>query len=150
MQRAVDLSAKALTNDRGGPFGAIVVKDNEIVGSGYNQVISTNDPTAHAEILAIRDACRYLGTFDLTDCEIYCSCEPCPMCLGAIYWSRISRIYYSNTRRDAAAIGFEDDFYFGELAKLPDQRSIPSIRILQPTSLKVFEDWGKKVPRVNY
>ncbi len=150
MQRAVELSAKALTSDRGGPFGAIIVMEDEIVGSGYNQVVSTNDPTAHAEILAIRDACRYLATYDLDQCEIYCSCEPCPMCLGAIYWSRISRIYYSNTRMDAASIGFEDDFFFREIAKLPGHRSIPSIRVVDPSSLTVFRDWEKKIPRINY
>jgi guanine deaminase len=150
MHRAVDLSRKALTGDRGGPFGAIIVCGNEIVGSGYNQVTSTNDPTAHAEMLAIRDACRYLGSFELKDCEIYSSCEPCPMCLGAIYWAKISIIYYSNTRDEASVIGFEDEFLYDQFNHPPAERMIPAIRLLDPESIKVFEDWDKNPQKTRY
>src|ERR1700737_4143796 len=125
MARAIQLSLDNIRSGRGGPFGAVVVKDGTIVAEGTNQVTSTNDPTAHAEVLAIREACKKLHVFELLDCELYTSCEPCPMCLGAIYWARISRIYFANTAEDAAGIGFDDSFIYSEL-KLPHaQRRIP-------------------------
>jgi guanine deaminase len=125
MRRAIALSLEMMRSGRGGPFGAVVVKDGKIVAEGFNQVISTNDPTAHAEVVAVRLACQALGTFDLTDCEIYSSCEPCPMCLGAIYWARLGRIYYANDRHDAARIGFRDDFLYHEIPLPLEQRTIP-------------------------
>ena len=121
---AVDLSREGSQSNKGGPFGCVVVKDGKIIGKGSNQVTSSNDPTAHAEVVAIRDACRNLNTFQLTDCEIYTSCEPCPMCLGAIYWARPSKVYYANTRHEAAAAGFDDAFIYEEINVSPDKRKI--------------------------
>jgi tRNA(Arg) A34 adenosine deaminase TadA len=148
MAEAILLSRKNLGNELGGPFGAIVVKDGQVVGRGYNQVTGTNDPTAHAEVMAIRDACRNLNDFSLAGCELYTSCEPCPMCLGAIYWARISVVYYANTRRDAAAIGFDDELIYTEIPKHPEKRIIPMFHFPNPNARKAFEDWhqlpGKK------
>ena len=127
MKEAIALSNTGICNNEGGPFGCIVVKGDEIVGRGHNKVTSTNDPTAHAEIVAIRDACKNLGTFQLEGCEIYTSCEPCPMCLGAIYWSRPAVIYYANTRSDAAAIGFDDSMIYDEINTHINDRKIPVI-----------------------
>ncbi|HVB04557.1 MAG TPA: nucleoside deaminase [Chitinophagaceae bacterium] len=150
MHRAVELSKKALSGNRGGPFGAIVVRKDEIIGNGYNQVISTNDPTAHAEILAIRDACRYLGSFELRECEIYSSCEPCPMCLGAIYWARMDRIYFANSREEAHAIGFDDRFIYDQLMRPLEERTIPLIRLVHPESLTIFAEWHQKENKAIY
>lgn len=150
MQKAIELSNEGMNNNEGGPFGAIVVKDGVIVGQGNNQVTSSNDPTAHAEIVAIRDACKNLGTFQLEGCEIYTSCEPCPMCLGAIYWSRPNKIYYANTRKDATAIGFDDSFIYDEFNVDIQDRKIPMIQLSREEAIKVFEQWNLKKDKVEY
>ncbi|MCE3281344.1 MAG: tRNA-specific adenosine deaminase [Chitinophagaceae bacterium] len=147
---AIELSRKGMMNNHGGPFGCIVVKGNEIVGKGNNQVTSSNDPTAHAEIVAIRDACRNLATFQLEDCEIYTSCEPCPMCMGAIYWARPKKVFYANTRVDAANIGFDDSLIYDELVLPLDQRKIAIECIGRDEAIKVFEEWDKKSDKINY
>jgi guanine deaminase len=138
---AIALSQQNLNSEKGGPFGAIVVKDGEIIGRGFNQVTGTNDPTAHAEVVAIRDACRHLNDFSLAGCELYTSCEPCPMCLGAIYWARIRTVFYANTRSDAAAIGFDDELIYTEIPKHPDKRIIPMFHLPHKDAIKAFEDW---------
>jgi tRNA(Arg) A34 adenosine deaminase TadA len=149
LERAIELSWQGMNSLQGGPFGCVVVKDGEIVAEGYNQVTITNDPTAHAEIVAIRNACIKLGTYQLTDCEIYTSCEPCPMCLGAIYWARPKRVIYANTRQDAASINFDDQFIYEEISKDGVERSIQFIHFPHETALKVFNEWknmdGKKI-----
>lgn len=150
MKVAIALSEKGLTNNEGGPFGCIVVKGDEIVGRGNNKVTSTNDPTAHAEIIAIRDACKNLETFQLEDCEIYTSCEPCPMCLGAIYWARPKAIYYANTRKDASSVGFDDSLIYDEINMEITKRKIPMIHIEQAEALKVFEHWKNKERKTRY
>lgn len=150
MQKAIELSNTGMYNNQGGPFGAIVVKNGVIVGQGNNQVTSSNDPTAHAEIVAIRDACKNLGTFQLEGCEIYTSCEPCPMCLGAIYWSRPNKIYYANTRADATAIGFDDSFIYDEFKIDFDYRKIPMIQLNREEALKIFEQWCLKKDKIEY
>lgn len=150
MQRAIDLSARSM-EEGGGPFGAVVVKDGEIVAEGTNRVTPDNDPTAHAEIQAIRKACDLLGTFDLGGCEIYASCEPCPMCLGAIYWSRIRRVYYANTREDAAAIRFSDEDIYDEIARPPSERRIVTlVRVPSDSARAVFDRWIRKRDRTPY
>lgn len=143
MQEAIALSRKGSQNKEGGPFGCVVVKGNEIVGRGNNKVTSTNDPTAHAEVVAIRDACRNLGTYQLDGCEIYTSCEPCPMCLGAIYWARPTLIYYANNRDDAARIGFDDSKIYGEMCCSLEERKIPMISLGRNEALPVFNEWEK-------
>ena len=143
MQEAIALSQNGIENNEGGPFGCVVVKDDIIIGRGNNKVTSTNDPTAHAEVVAIRDACKTLGTFQLDDCEIFTSCEPCPMCLGAIYWARPKIIYFANNRQDAAAIGFDDSMIYDEMAAEICDRKIPIISISREEALKVFNDWQK-------
>jgi guanine deaminase len=150
MRRAIELSLEVMRSGRGGPFGAVIVKDGEIVAEGSNQVTTTNDPTAHAEVVAVRLACQALATFDLTGCEIYTSCEPCPMCLGAIYWARLARIYYANDRYDAAKIGFRDEFLYREIPLPPDQRAIPASRLLQAEGWAAFEEWDRKPDKVQY
>ena len=148
MQRAIELSREGMVEGKGGPFGCVIVKDDEIVGEGSNEVTSTNDPTAHAEVVAIRDACAKLGTYQLEDCEIYASCEPCPMCLGAIYWSRARRVIYANTKEDAAAIEFDDAFIYEEINASMLQRKIPFIHYPSEQAKDVFNQWdnmsGKK------
>jgi guanine deaminase len=144
MRRAIALSREVMRTGEGGPFGAVIVRDGHLVAEGLNQVTATNDPTAHAEIVAIRRACQALGRSDLAGCEIYTSCEPCPMCLGAIYWARLDRIYYANDRHDAAAIGFPDDFLYREIPLPPDQRSIPAQRLLSAAGQAVFAEWNRK------
>lgn len=141
---AIRLSAEGMEKGEGGPFGAIVVQGDEVVGRGWNQVLRTNDPTAHAEVMAIRDACKNLGTFQLHDCEIYTSCEPCPMCLGAIYWARPQRVYFANTKADAAAIDFDDSFIYEEINMPLPQRKIPLISMPSEEALQVFKDWKAK------
>ncbi|MFL9485023.1 nucleoside deaminase [Chitinophagaceae bacterium LWZ2-11] len=141
---AIALSKKGMLNKEGGPFGCVIVKDDEIVGRGWNQVTSTNDPTAHAEVVAIRDACKNLGTFQLSDCEIYTSCEPCPMCMGAIYWARPKKVYYANTRVDAANIGFDDSMIYEELVLPVDKRKIVMECLGREEAIKVFELWAQK------
>jgi tRNA(Arg) A34 adenosine deaminase TadA len=147
---AIELSRKGMLNNQGGPFGCIVAKGDTIVGRGNNQVTSTNDPTAHAEIVAIRDACSTLGTFQLEDCEIYTSCEPCPMCMGAIYWARPKKVFYANTRVDAANIGFDDSLIYDELVLPHDQRKIAIECIGRDAAIKVFEEWSNKTDKINY
>jgi len=150
MQRAIALSRHSIESGLGGPFGAVVVKDGKIIATGHNQVTSTNDPTAHAAVMAIREACRVLRTFQLTGCEIYTSCEPCPMCLGAIYWARPERVYYGNSKADAAAIGFDDQFIYEELDRPLTQRSLPMVQLLQDEAITVFEEWVAKSDKVEY
>ena len=134
----------------GGPFGAVIVKDGEIIAGSSNSVTMDNDPTAHAEVNAIRMACKKLGTFDLSGCTIYTSCEPCPMCLSAIYWAHIERIYYGNTRKDAADIGFADDFIYEELDKAMDERSIPLVQVLHDEAQETFRLWAEKEDKTEY
>ncbi len=143
MNEAIALSEKNLTMMHGGPFGAVVVKDGRIIGRGYNQVILTNDPTAHAEIVAIRDACRNLGSWQLEGCLIYSSCEPCPMCLGAIYWARPQTLFYGCTRQDAGLIGFDDYHFYREMGRSEDQRSIKTIGLMRDRAFEVFQQWQK-------
>ncbi len=150
MQEAIALSQRGMENNEGGPFGCIVVKGDEIVGRGNNKVSSSNDPTAHAEVTAIRDACKNLNTFQLTDCEIYTSCEPCPMCLGAIYWARPKVVYYANNRKDAADIGFDDSMIYDEINTPYHARKIPIIELGRSEALKVFEAWRLKEDKTPY
>ena len=149
MKRAIELSVESV-NKGGGPFGSVVVKDNKIIAEGSNKVTPTNDPTAHGEIVAIREACKKINTFTLGGCELYSSCEPCPMCLSAIYWARIDKIYYANTREDARKIDFDDSLIYTELQKSIDKRKIPMIQILRNKALKAFELWDKKKDKVKY
>jgi guanine deaminase len=150
MREAISLSKKAINNNEGGPFGCVIVKHDEIIGRGNNRVIAENDPTAHAEIVAIRDACRTLGTFQLNDCEIYTSCEPCPMCLGAIYWARPKIVYYANTRDDAASIGFDDSMIYDEISVEHEARKIPLINLCRNDARLVFENWANKNDKTLY
>ncbi len=150
MRRAIALSLEMMRSGKGGPFGAVVVRDGVLLAEGFNQVTSTNDPTAHAEVVAIRRACQALGRFDLTGCEIYTSCEPCPMCLSAIYWARLDRIYYANDRNDAAAIGFRDDFLYHEIPLPLDQRAIPTLQLLHDEGHAAFAEWHRKPDKVQY
>jgi guanine deaminase len=150
MARAIQLSIEGVQSGRGGPFGAVVVRDGKIVAEGVNQVTSTNDPTAHAEVLAIRRACAKLGVFELRDCELYSSCEPCPMCIGAIYWARFSRVYFANTAEDAAKIGFDDSFIYSELKRPRSQRRIPIIQMMREEALAGFRAWADKPDKILY
>jgi tRNA(Arg) A34 adenosine deaminase TadA len=150
MRHAIALSNEKMMNGSGGPFGAVIVKDNAIIAEGWNQVTSCNDPTAHAEVVAIRDACQNLNTFELNDCEIYCSCEPCPMCLSAIYWARIDKIYFANTKNDAANIGFDDAFIYEEIEKPYSERSIPAETMMRNEAKEVFDLWLKKEDKIEY
>ena len=149
MKRAIELSVESVNNG-GGPFGSVIVKDNKIIAEGYNKVTSNNDPTAHGEIVAIREACKKLNNFSLNQCELYSTCEPCPMCLSAIYWARIEKIYYGNTREDARKIDFDDSLIYTELQKNIDKRKIPMIQIMRNEALKAFELWDKKKDKVKY
>ena len=149
MKRAIELSIESV-NKNGGPFGCVIVKNNHIIAEGYNMVTSSNDPTAHGEIVAIRSACKNLKTFNLEDCDLYTSCEPCPMCLSAIYWSHISKVYYGNTRIDASKIGFDDNFIYNELCKDLSIRKIPMKQINKDEAKKAFLDWEKKVDKIEY
>ncbi len=150
MREAIAASRWGMENDKGGPFGAAVIRDGSIIASTYNRVTSTDDPTAHAEVHVIRMACDILGTYDLSDCELVTSCEPCPMCFGAIYWARFKKVYYSNTKADAAEIGFDDSFIYEELAKPMAERSIPFERINIPDARQVFDDWKLKEDKAEY
>ncbi|MFN3329969.1 MAG: nucleoside deaminase [Pyrinomonadaceae bacterium] len=150
MLHAIELAKRGVASNAGGPFGAVIVRDGEIVGEGWNQVTSTNDPTAHAEIVAIRDACRRLGRFHLDDCVIYTSCEPCPMCLGAIYWARLKKIFYACDRKDAANIGFSDDLIYKEINISPQDRLIPAVNFLREKGLEAFQAWAEKQDKVPY
>jgi guanine deaminase len=150
MQAAISLSIEKMKAGFGGPFGAVVVRNGEVIAAGYNQVTSSNDPTAHAEVVAIREACKALNTFELNDCELYTSCEPCPMCMGAIYWARIPVVYYANTRYDAANIGFDDAHIYNELALPVDKRSVKMVPFLRSEGLKAFKAWEEKNDKINY
>ena len=150
MRRAIELSRQKMNENCGGPFGAVIVKGDKIVAEGWNLVTSSNDPTAHAEVTAIRNACKALNNFSLQGCDIYTSCEPCPMCLAAIYWSHLDKIYYANTRKDAAAIGFDDDFLYQEIPLPEERRSKKSLRLLSAEGWTVFEEWEKKADKVAY
>lgn len=150
MRRAILLSLEKMKENQGGPFGAVIAKGGEIVAEGWNRVLSSKDPTAHAEVMAIREASERLGTFDLSGMDIYASCEPCPMCMAAIYWARLDRVYYANTRSDAGAIGFDDEHLYHELAMPIRSRSLPMKRILQDEAIRVFGDWEKKEDKTPY
>ena len=147
MREAIRLSEDKMRQGHGGPFGAVVVRNGEVVARGFNNVLSSNDPTAHAEVDAIRKASQALGTFDLSDCELYTSCEPCPMCLGAIYWARFRKVYYGNTRQDAANIGFDDALIYEEIGKPLAERKIPMQQLLPGEARKAFEAWEQNTDR---
>ena len=149
MQRAIELSIESI-NSGGGPFGSVIAKGNEIISEGMNRVTVNNDPTAHGEITAIRQACKKLNTFDLSEYELYTNCEPCPMCLSAIYWSHINKVYYANTRDDAHNIDFLDPIIYSELQKDNKEKTISMIQMMREEGLKAFEIWGKKVDKVKY
>jgi len=144
------LALSNVKNSHGGPFGAVVVKEGVVIGSGTNQVTASNDPTAHAEIVAIREATTKLGTFDLTGCEIYASCEPCPMCLGAIYWAKITKLYYAATKDDAAKADFDDSYIYKEFALPKNERTMVSLQMMRDDAVKVFEAWNKSDQKVPY
>jgi guanine deaminase len=150
MKEAIALSLKNVSENKGGPFAALIVKNEKIISRGTNLVTSANDPTAHAEIVAIREACRLLGTFSLEGCEIYTTCEPCPMCLSAIYWARLDRIYYANTRAEAARIGFDDELIYREIPLPIEQRKIPAIRFMAEQALTAFHQWEGKENKTRY
>jgi len=150
MKEAIALSLSGCSNNEGGPFGCVIVKDDKIVGRGNNKVICNNDPTAHAEIVAIRDACKNLNNFQLVDCEIYTSCEPCPMCLGAIYWARPKVVYYANSRQDAANIGFDDSMIYEEMSMELTKRKIPIVSLGRTEAIRVFEEWANKNDKTLY
>ncbi len=150
MRQAVRLSAERMRDGAGGPFGAIIVKDGTVVAEGWNRVTSSNDPTAHAEMTAIRRACEALGTFSLKGCDIYTSCEPCPMCLAAIYWARLDRVYFANSRDEAAAIGFDDALIYGEVSKPIEDRVIPTRKLAVPEAAAVFAEWQAKPDKIRY
>lgn len=149
MRKAIELSVNNVENG-GGPFGAVIARDGEIVATGVNRVTSNNDPTAHAEVSAIRNAAAVLGTFDLSDCEIYSSCEPCPMCLGAIYWARLKKLYFANNKTDAKNIGFDDSFIYDELALPLEKRKLSSEEMMRNEAIKAFEMWNRKPDKIEY
>ena len=149
MTRAIELSIESV-NTGGGPFGSVIVKDEKIIAEGSNKVTSTNDPTAHGEIVAIRKACKNLNNFNLSGCELYSTCEPCPMCLSAIYWAHIDKVYYANTRDDAKKIDFDDSLIYSELLKNVKIRKIPMAQMMREEALKAFELWNKKTDKVKY
>ena len=150
MEMAIDLARQGMNNGTGGPFGCVIVKGDTVVGKGSNSVASLNDPTAHAEVVAIRDACRHLHTFQLTDCEIYTSCEPCPMCMGAIYWARPKKVYFGATRYDAAAAGFDDSLIYQELTAPLHERIIEIVNVGREKAIIVFDEWVVKPNRISY
>jgi len=149
MLRAIELSISS-AKDTGGPFGCVIVKDDKIIAEGSNKVTFSNDPTAHAEIVAIREACKKLNTFNLSGCDLYASCEPCPMCLSAIYWSHVDNIFYANTREDAKKINFDDSLIYSEISKKNEDRKIPIKQMLRDEALKAFEIWDKKTDKIEY
>ena len=150
MTRAIELARAGMDNNDGGPFGCVVVKDGKIVGEGNNRVTSTNDPTAHAEVVAIREACNTLDAFQLDGCSIYTSCEPCPMCLGAIYWARPAHVFYACTREDAAAVGFDDDFIYDEISLPNEDRERVMINLLRDEGVALFQAWDAKADKIEY
>jgi guanine deaminase len=149
LKQAIDLAVENVRRN-GGPFAALVVKDGIVISTGTNQVTRANDPTAHAEIVAIREACRVLGDFQLAGCDIYTSCEPCPMCLGAIYWARPARVFYAATHQDAAAAGFDDGFIYKEISVAPGERAIPMVRVADQHATRPFEEWAARAGKVAY
>jgi guanine deaminase len=150
MERAIELSLENVRSGRGGPFAAVVAKDGEIIAEAANCVTATNDPTAHAEIVAIRNACRKVGNFELPGCDLYTTCEPCPMCLGAIYWARPARVFYANTAADAAEVGFDDDFIYSELKRPLADRKVPMIQLMREKALAAFREWQAKTDKAPY
>ncbi len=150
MNEAIKAALRGLKNNDGGPFGCIIVKDGEIVGLGNNKVTSTNDPTAHAEVIAIRDACKNLDTFQLDGCTVYTSCEPCPMCLGAIYWARPEKVFYGSNKDDAAAVGFDDEFIYQEIELAYNERSIPFEQVSRNDALQLFKQWSETEGKEHY
>lgn len=150
MKQAIDLATQNVLHGRGGPFGTVVVRDGVVIATGANQVTATNDPTAHAEVVAIRNACQALGMFQLVDCDVYTSCEPCPMCLAALYWSRCRAVYYGNTASDAAAAGFDDLFLYEELKTAPEQRRLHMERMLGDEAHASFDEWQVSPYKVDY
>ena len=150
MREAIRLSLEKMRAGQGGPFGAIIVRQGEIIARGWNQVTIANDPTAHAEVVAIREACRHLKDFRLTGCELYASCEPCPMCLAAAYWARVDRLFFAAGRRDAAAAGFDDDFLYQEIPRPFTERKLPTIQLLRDEALAAFNEWNQKTDKVRY
>lgn len=150
MMRAIELAKMGVEMNLGGPFGCVIVKEDIIVGEGNNRVTTTNDPTAHAEIIAIRDACQTLDSFQLDGCTIYTSCEPCPMCLGAIYWARPEKVFFACTRADAAHIGFDDDFIYAELEKKNDEREMVLLNMMRDEALEIFNGWAAKPDKIKY
>jgi len=150
MARAIQLSIENVRSGRGGPFGAVIVQNSAVIAESANQVTATNDPTAHAEVLAIRLACQKLGTFELKECELYTSCEPCPMCLGAIHWARLSRVYFGNLAADAAHIGFDDSAIYREIAQPHAQRGIPMIQMMRQEALAAFRAWEQMPNKIKY
>ena len=150
MREAIRLSREKMREGAGGPFGAIIVRGNEIIARGWNQVTSSNDPTAHAEVTAIRQACDHLKNFHLEDCEIYTSCEPCPMCLSAIYWARIKNVFFANTRQDAAEIGFDDELIYRQIALPIEKRMLPMQQFLREEAIAVFAEWKNKPDKIKY
>ena len=150
MREAIRLSVENVRSGKGGPFGAVIVKNGEIIATGVNEVTLSNDPTAHAEVVAIRNACRELGSFQLTDCDIYTSCEPCPMCLGAIYWARPDRLFFANTKEDAAEIDFDDRFIYEEIAAPMAGRQLPTVQIMRDEALVAFRLWKQSANKVEY
>ena len=149
MREAIDLSIRNIDND-GGPFGAVIVKDGKIIARGVNRVTASVDPTAHAEVSAIREAAKVLGTFDLSGCEIYSSCEPCPMCLGAIYWAHLDKLYYGNNKTDAKNIGFDDSFIYDELERRPEDRRLKAQPMMREEALEAFRKWENKTDKTEY
>jgi tRNA(Arg) A34 adenosine deaminase TadA len=150
MEKAIALATENVTSGRGGPFGAVIVRDGSIVATGTNLVTATNDPTAHAEVVAIRNACTTLSSFELSGCHIYTSCEPCPMCLAAIYWARCDAIFYGNCAADAAAAGFDDAFLYEEMTRPMDQRTIPAVNLLPELAISSFHAWRAHAGRIDY
>jgi tRNA(Arg) A34 adenosine deaminase TadA len=150
MQKAINLAEENVKTGKGGPFGAVIVKDGRIIATSSNQVTSLNDPTAHAEIMVIRKACSRLERFQLKDCELYTSCEPCPMCLGAIYWTRFTRVYYASSREDAAKAGFDDSFIYQQVELPIDKRSLKMIQVMHDQASKPFDEWARKISKIKY
>lgn len=150
MARAIELSNENVRSGRGGPFGAVIVKEGKVIAEGANSVTESKDPTAHAEVMAIREACKKLGSFELKGCEIYTSCEPCPMCVGAIYWARLDRVYFAATAADAAEAGFDDQFIYAELSRTPGKRKIPMVRLMRTQALAAFRAWQKSSDKTAY
>jgi len=149
LKQAIELAVGNIRRD-GGPFGALVVRAGVVIATGCNQVTSTHDPTAHAEVVAIREACRILGSFQLAECDVYSSCEPCPMCLGALYWARPSRVFFAATQQEASAAGFDDSFIYREIERPPSERSIPMIHVIDENATRPFEEWATKPDKTEY